>query len=280
MASTDALGSASMGPVAPVVDGILEQTQKEEKKTAQSMNQLGKDSFLQLLVCQMENQDPLNPTSDTEWISQLATYSSLEQMQNMSATMTNQQAFGLIGQEVIIKTTESNGDVKQINGVVDYVTIKNGQPYLNVGGKPYSMDDLISVVDYDYMVENCIPKVEASNATFDLADPKDVTFKVNMGTDLGAATAVAVILNEKVVDAAHVSLDKEGNVTLAAAALKDLEVGSYTPSIVFNDTFSTTSTGNFLLYVTDSSKSGGEGGSSGEGGTDGSGTEGGSTEKN
>ena len=44
--------------------------------------ELGKDEFLQLLVCQMKNQDPLEPEKDTQFIAQLAQFSALEQMQN------------------------------------------------------------------------------------------------------------------------------------------------------------------------------------------------------
>ena len=61
-----------------------------------------------------------------------------------------------------------------------------------------------------------------------------------------------------------VSIDEDGTVTIAAKALEELKVGSYTPMVVFNDSYNTTSTGNFLLVVTDSS----------EGSSDGSGTEG------
>ena len=50
----------------------------------------------------MQNQDPLNPSSDTEFIAQLAQFSSLEQMQNLNVSMSNQNAFGLVGQNVII----------------------------------------------------------------------------------------------------------------------------------------------------------------------------------
>jgi flagellar basal-body rod modification protein FlgD len=49
--------------------------------------QLGRDAFLQLLVTQLEHQDPLQPQADTEFIAQLAQFSSLESLQQMQATL-------------------------------------------------------------------------------------------------------------------------------------------------------------------------------------------------
>lgn len=49
--------------------------------------QMGKDDFLQLLVSQLRNQNPLEPMKDTEFVTQLATFSSLEQLAGMNATL-------------------------------------------------------------------------------------------------------------------------------------------------------------------------------------------------
>lgn len=112
---------------------------------------LGKDAFLKLLTTQMQYQDPLNPTSDTEWIAQMAQFSALEAMQNMAQTTENTQAFQLVGQYVIIDENKGIGTPKLTAGLVDYVNIQGGKAYLNMDGKTYSYDMLDSVVSNDYI---------------------------------------------------------------------------------------------------------------------------------
>lgn len=55
-------------------------------KTKKADEAMGKDAFLKLLVTQLENQDPLNPTDNTEFVAQLAQFSSLEGIQNLNTS--------------------------------------------------------------------------------------------------------------------------------------------------------------------------------------------------
>lgn len=80
----------------------------------EQIKSLGKDEFLRMLIAQLENQDPLDPMEDKEFISQMAQFSSLEQMQNMNAnleenlnwnyllsqTINNTMSTSLIGKDV------------------------------------------------------------------------------------------------------------------------------------------------------------------------------------
>lgn len=139
-----------MSLVAPVKNGEIQEiktTTSEEKSTSS----LDKNAFLQLLVAQMKYQDPLEPTSNTEYISQLATFSSLEEMQNMASSIDLQRASAMVGQEVYIKTTDATtGSTDYVHGKVDYVTYENGKAYLSVNGNNYPLDDLDRVYDQDY----------------------------------------------------------------------------------------------------------------------------------
>lgn len=145
-----------MGAVAEVKDGkIVESTsasslaKKNSKKTSSST--VDKDQFLQLLVAQMKYQDPLEPTSNTEYISQYATFSELEQMQNMSATLELSRASSLVGQTVLMKVTDSSGNTTSVQGNVDYIVYENNKAYLSINGDLYSLDDLDTVADEKYL---------------------------------------------------------------------------------------------------------------------------------
>ena len=141
-----------MGAIAQVKDGqILESVSRLQKDTKTSNSSLDKDAFLQLLVAQMKYQDPLEPTSNTEYISQLATFSELEEMQNLTSGMTLQRASSLVGQYVFMKVTDSSGNTTYPEGFVDYVVYENNKAYLSIDENLYSIDDLDTVADSTYM---------------------------------------------------------------------------------------------------------------------------------
>ncbi|HCM90945.1 MAG TPA: flagellar hook capping protein [Lachnospiraceae bacterium] len=149
-----------MGLAAPVVNGKLMQntantTAAGTKGTGEEANRkagsaMDKDSFLQLLVAQMKYQDPMEPTSNTEYIAQYAQFSELEAMNNLSSNMDLQRATSLVGKEVIVKSTGASGETVYTQGKVDFVSSEGTKAFLTVNGKKYNIDDLDSVIDPDY----------------------------------------------------------------------------------------------------------------------------------
>ena len=116
-----------MALIQPVVDGKIPKDTSTTSKSDTS-NDLGYDQFLQLLCAEMQYQDPLEPTTNTEWVSQMATFSQIEELQNMSDSMTKGQAQNLVGKYVIMATTDSKGETKYINGKVQTVEIREDEP--------------------------------------------------------------------------------------------------------------------------------------------------------
>ncbi len=143
-----------MAAIAQIKDGKIVESQtasslaKESKKSGSTMD---KEAFLKLLVAQMKYQDPLEPTTNTEFVSQYAQFSSLEQMQNMSATLELSRASTLVGQTVSVNTTDSTGKSTTIQGVVDYVVYENNKAYVSIGGELYSLDDVYGVANQQYL---------------------------------------------------------------------------------------------------------------------------------
>ncbi|MDE5803490.1 MAG: hypothetical protein K2I22_11280 [Lachnospiraceae bacterium] len=148
-----------MSLVAPVKDGQLltngltaaeKKKADAEAKTSKEASSMDKDSFLQLLVAQMKYQDPLEPTSNTEYIAQYAQFSQVESLQNMSQNMDLQRASSLVGQMVYVKTTNDSGVTDYVYGKVDYVTYQGNKPYLYINEKSYPLEDLETIVEPEY----------------------------------------------------------------------------------------------------------------------------------
>ncbi len=110
--------------------------------------ELGQDDFFQLLVTQLKHQDPMNPVADTEFIAQMAQFTSLEQTKGMKEDLGEmrrqtqfQQAIGRIGKDVTLQPDDST----VVKGKVTGLEIKEGVPGIIVNGKLYQLEDVQNV---------------------------------------------------------------------------------------------------------------------------------------
>jgi flagellar basal-body rod modification protein FlgD len=126
--------------------------------------ELGRDAFLELFVAQLENQDPLDPVQNEEFVAQLATFSSLEQLEEMNdnivAMIALNQSNALLSQltqsgDLIGKSVswEDPSTGLSSSGVVDKVKILEGLAVLRVGGQDVPLALVTGVEDTGAQVD-------------------------------------------------------------------------------------------------------------------------------
>ncbi|MCM3566983.1 flagellar hook assembly protein FlgD [Neobacillus mesonae] len=114
-------------------------------KPFEQKSSLGKDDFLKILVTQLSNQDPSSPLQDKDFIAQMATFSSLEQMTNLNKgfekflSQQMSQYASAIGKEISWTEQDSN-TVK--SGVVNGITMDNGSYFYMVGDEKVPMENV------------------------------------------------------------------------------------------------------------------------------------------
>jgi flagellar basal-body rod modification protein FlgD len=131
--------AAPVAPAPPDVAG-------DPRPAAQlSGNTLGQEAFLTLLITQIQMQDPLDPLSATEYVTQLAQFSTVEQLQNTNISLSvlcqaqaTSQALLLVGHNV---ATADGG----VSGLVEAVVFSDGQPKLLIGGQEVDPSDVVRV---------------------------------------------------------------------------------------------------------------------------------------
>jgi flagellar basal-body rod modification protein FlgD len=127
---------STVNSVSPVADSTT-----SADSIAGAEQTLNQKDFLQLLVAQMQNQDPLNPQSDTDMAAQMAQFTSLTQSSAMSASLSMMQANSLIGSTVELQI----GPQTVTSGIVQGVILQNGSPQIVVNGTNFDLSQVLSV---------------------------------------------------------------------------------------------------------------------------------------
>lgn len=224
----------------PRVD-VTETSQKKDSERKLG-SELGKEDFLMLLVTQMQYQDPLEPTDNTEYVTQLAQFSELEAMQNLNETANNSTAYSLVGKEVLIQHENSTGDVVEFQGTVQYVTIQNGDAYVTVDGERYPYSEVVQVIDPYYLISTYLPSVSQQHLEYNHQDPQDLVVEgLSLGSHGYEAKSFAVALMQVddssktvTIDPKYLSYEK-GKLTIDRAAFESVDAGKYYVGFVFDN---------------------------------------------
>ncbi|HET7625349.1 MAG TPA: flagellar hook capping FlgD N-terminal domain-containing protein [Verrucomicrobiae bacterium] len=135
MSSVSAIATSNVNPDSDTQDRIPKQT-------------LGQDDFLKLLVAQLSAQDPLNPVSNTDFVAQMASFSTLSQAQSTGADIAAlrseqqvSQANSLLGRTVTLQSADGT----LTGGVVSGVVMVDGVPNIVVNGGNYDLSQLFAI---------------------------------------------------------------------------------------------------------------------------------------
>ncbi|MGH7862780.1 MAG: flagellar hook capping FlgD N-terminal domain-containing protein, partial [Candidatus Dormibacteraceae bacterium] len=111
-------------------------------------SQLGEQSFLQLLVAQLQNQDPMQPMDDTQFISQLAQFSTLQTMQQIQSSLQSSLGAQLLDHAMsflghTVSANDANGS--PVSGTVSGIKLQSGNVLLEVGSTTVNLSDVSEV---------------------------------------------------------------------------------------------------------------------------------------
>lgn len=136
-------------PIGAVPTAIATGPTSSASPTSLAANQLDKDAFLRLMVAQLRNQDPMNPTDSSEFLAQTAQFTSLEKLDAVAAqgqqALAAQLAFGassLVGRSI---TFLGDDGLTEGTGTVDSVRFTAAGPVLKIADRDVPISSVISV---------------------------------------------------------------------------------------------------------------------------------------
>lgn len=171
------------------IEQIIADQASTSTASTRNTGELGKDDFLDLLITQLQHQDPMNPSNDTEFVAQIAQFSALEQMQNLNATTSYQTGFSMIGKYVQASVTDDAGNTTEVSGEVTQVRKSGSDIKLVVNDTEVDMDDVSSISD----------TMEGSTGRKDLKDYAgliNLLATVGLSDSNGLSTSIEGIVSE------------------------------------------------------------------------------------
>jgi flagellar basal-body rod modification protein FlgD len=142
--------SSSHGRVTAAANNNSTNSTSSSSSSSNASDALDQNEFMQLLLAEMQNQDPLDPMDGTAFFNQLAQLSLLEQMYTLNTTMSTDQQQQQIANasDLLGRTVSATGsDGSAVSGTVQGLTISDGNVSLDINGTNVSLSDVTSVTE-------------------------------------------------------------------------------------------------------------------------------------
>ena len=203
MAIEDVLGSTStdrMLGATKIYDAVF--TDKKENANVKPSD------FLNLMVAQMRNQDFMNPMDDTQFVTQMAQFTTMQQMMEMAEWAKSTYALSLVGKTVTASRFNVSGGLDTVTGVVDRISFVDNEYVLYIGDGKWNLNQIMEVLAGT-------PEVDKAKE----ADPaKDKDPDTDM--DYGDASQISLVAGETTQTAAIVAWKAPTEDIAAAAELR------------------------------------------------------------
>jgi len=115
-------------------------------------NNLSMDDFFALLSAQLKNQDMYNTMDDTQFMAQMAQFSMVQALTDLSQLSTTTYSVSLIGKEATIAQPKEDGTLETIKGIVKGVTLYNGNAEIIIDDKKYPLSSIMEVKEPNIII--------------------------------------------------------------------------------------------------------------------------------
>lgn len=112
----------------------------------ESSKDVSVDSFLQLMIAQLQNQDFTNPMDDTQYVTQLAQFATMQQMQELAYYSKSNYVMSMVGKDVTVAKMSIGGSVDKITGPVEKISVVNNEFMVFVKGKAYQLNEIMEIL--------------------------------------------------------------------------------------------------------------------------------------
>lgn len=113
--------------------------------TDKQTKELTSQDFLELMVAQLRNQDFMNPVDDTQFLSQMAQFTTMQQSQEMAELTKQNYVRSLVGQNVTAARFKVSGELESVTGIIEKVSLVDNDFLIYIGDKTFSLDQIMTL---------------------------------------------------------------------------------------------------------------------------------------